>query len=156
MASKITAGRKAAHAGIPTIIADGLHDGVVPAVFYTQRIAGTLIVPKEDRLNRRKHWIAYTLKPSGSIVVDRGAYEAVTQQGRSLLPSGLKEIQGRFGPGECVRCLTLDGNEFARGLVNYGAAELEKIKGAKTASIESLLGYKSTDEVIHRNDLVLI
>ncbi len=156
MASKLDAARKAARAGIPTVIADGLCDGILRAVFDPATATGTLIVPKEDRLARRKHWIAFTLKPSGAIVVDEGAYEAIARRGRSLLPSGLKDVQGRFGPGECVRCLAPDGREFARGLVNYGAVELEKIKGAQTAAIETLLGYKTTDEVIHRNDLVLM
>jgi glutamate 5-kinase len=156
MASKCAAAKKAAAAGIPTIIADGLHAGVLPAVFDVRQAIGTLILPKGDRLGRRKHWIAYTLKPNGSVVVDQGAVEAITQRGRSLLPKGLREVQGKFGPGECVRCLDPSGREFARGLVNYSAAELEKIKGVHSTRIEGLLGYKLTEEVIHRNDLVLI
>jgi glutamate 5-kinase len=156
MASKLTAARKAAMAGIPTLIADGLHPGVLPAVFDTRQIIGTLILPKGDRLNRRKHWIAYTLKPTGTVRVDQGAYEAITQRGRSLLPKGLQQVEGKFGSGECVRCVDPSGREFARGLVNYGAAELDKIKGVHSARIEGVLGYKLTDEVIHRNDLVLV
>lgn len=155
MASKFAAARKAAAAGIPTIIADGLHSGVLPAVFDARQAVGTLILPRGDRLGRRKHWIAYTLKPAGTLVVDPGAYEAITQKGRSLLPKGLKEVHGKFGTGECVRCVDLSGREFARGLVNYSAAELDKIKGVHSASIEGVLGYKLTEEVIHRNDLVL-
>jgi glutamate 5-kinase len=156
MASKFAAARKAAAAGIPTIIADGLHAGVLPAVFDARQAVGTLILPRGDRLGRRKHWIAYTLKPAGTLIVDQGAFEAITQKGRSLLPKGLKEVQGKFGSGECVRCVDLSGHEFARGLVNYSAAELEKIKGVHSARIDSILGYKLTEEVIHRNDLVLI
>lgn len=155
MASKFAAAKKAAAAGIPTIIADGLHAGVLPAVFDTSQAVGTLILPEGDRLGRRKHWIAYTLKPTGTVVVDQGAYEAITQKGRSLLPKGLKEVEGRFGSGECVRCVDPAGREFARGLVNYSAAELEKIKGLHSAGIEGALGYKLTEEVIHRDDLVL-
>ncbi len=155
MASKFTAARKASAAGIPTVIADGLHDGVLPAVFDVRQAVGTLILPKGDRLARRKHWIAYTLKPTGTVVVDQGAYEAITQRGRSLLAKGLKEVHGKFGTGECVRCVDPHGNEFARGLVNYSAPELEKIKGVHSAKIESVLGYKLTEEVIHRDDLVL-
>lgn len=155
MASKFAAAKKAAAAGIPAVIADGLHAGVLPAVFDVSQAVGTLILPKGDRLGRRKHWIAYTLKPTGTVVVDQGAYEAITQRGRSLLPKGLKEVQGRFDSGECVRCVDPDGHEFARGLVNYSAAELEKIKGVHSARIETVLGYKLTEEVIHRNDLVL-
>lgn len=155
MASKFAAARKAAAAGIPTIIADGLHSGVLPAVFDARQAVGTLILPRGDRLGRRKHWIAYTLKPAGTLVVDPGACEAITHKGRSLLPKGLKEVHGKFGTGECVRCVDLSGSEFARGLVNYSAAELDKIKGVHSAGIEGVLGYKLTEEVIHRNDLVL-
>jgi glutamate 5-kinase len=155
MASKLTAARKAAAAGIPTVIADGLHASVLPAVFDVRQTVGTLILPKGDRLGRRKHWIAYTLKPNGTVVVDQGAYEAIAQKGRSLLPKGLKKVEGKFGSGECVRCVDPHGREFARGLVNYSAAELEKIKGLHSGRIETVLGYKLTEEVIHRNDLVL-
>ena len=155
MASKIAAAQKAARAGIPTVIADGMRSGVLPAVFDVRQTTGTLILPEGDRLARRKHWIAYTLKPSGTVVVDQGAFEAITQRGRSLLPKGLKEVQGKFSSGECVRCVDPGGREFARGLVNYSAAELEKIKGTHSARIESVLGYTLADEVIHRNDLVL-
>jgi glutamate 5-kinase len=155
MASKLAAAQKAARAGIPTVIADGMRAGVLPAVFDVHQAVGTLLLPEGDRLARRKHWIAYTLKPSGTVVVDQGAYEAITQRGRSLLPKGLKDVQGKFRNGECVRCVDPSGREFARGLVNYSAAELEKIKGTHSAQIESVLGYTLAEEVIHRNDLVL-
>jgi len=155
MASKFAAAKKAAAAGIPSIIAHGLHAGILPAVFDPRQATGTLILPRGDRLARRKHWIVYTLKPAGTLIVDQGACEAITQKGRSLLPKGLREVQGKFDSGECVRCVDLAGREFARGLVNYSAAELEQIKGIHSARIESVLGYKLTEEVIHRNDLVL-
>jgi glutamate 5-kinase len=156
MASKLAAARKAAAAGIPTVIADGTRDGVLGAVFDPGAEIGTLVVVDGDRLARRKHWIAYTLKPSGTLRVDAGAERAVTEGGRSLLPSGVHTVEGAFGVGDCVRCLGPDGREFARGLVNYAAAELGKIKGAHTRDIERLLGYKGSDEVIHRDDLVLM
>ena len=155
MASKFAAAKKAAAAGIPTIITDGLRTGALAAAFDVRQAVGTLILPTGDRLGRRKHWIAYTLKPAGSVIVDQGAVDAITQRGRSLLPKGLKAVEGKFGPGECVRCVDPSGREFARGLVNYSAAELEKIKGLHSAGIEGVLGYKLTEEVIHRNDLVL-
>ncbi len=156
MASKLAAARKAAHAGIPTIIANGLQDGILRQVFDPKQCVGTIVVPVEDRLARRKHWIAYTLKPAGAVVVDRGAFEAIARKGRSLLPSGVCAVQGKFEAGDCVRCLTEEGNEFARGLVNYGAGELERLKGVHSSRIEEVLGYKTTDEVIHRDDLVLL
>jgi glutamate 5-kinase len=154
--SKIGAAEKAAAAGIPTVIASGLLDGVLPRVFDLQQQIGTMVIPDETRLGRRKHWIAYNLKPVGEIVVDQGAYDALVLKGKSLLPSGLKEIRGAFGVGECVRCLDLEGREFARGLVNYSAQELNLIKGLHTSRIEQVLGYKVYDEIIHRDDLVLL
>lgn len=156
MASKVVAAGKAAHAGIPTLIADGSRPGILPGIFDPGVGVGTLILPKEDRLGRRKHWIAFTLVPMGSLVVDAGAIEAVVTQGRSLLPSGIREVQGRFGPGDCVRCVSETGEEFARGLVNYGSAELDRLKGLQSSRIEAVLGYRSTDEAIHRNDLVIV
>jgi glutamate 5-kinase len=156
MASKLAAARKASASGIPTIIANGRRQDILPAVFDPQVQTGTLILPSADRLASRKHWIAFTLKPAGALVVDAGAYKAVSHNGRSLLPSGLKEIRGVFDGGECVVCLDTQGREFARGLANYSSTELERIKGLHTSQIEKVLGYKVSDEIIHRNDLVLL
>lgn len=156
ISSKISAAEKAAAAGIPTIIANGLRPGILHRVFDTEEEVGTLVLPQENRLASRKHWIAYNLKPSGEVVVDQGAYEALVKKGKSLLPSGLKEVRGSFGVGECVRCVDLNGGEFARGLVNYSAKELNQIKGLHTSKIEKVLGYKAYDEIIHRDDLVLL
>ncbi|MBI2985488.1 MAG: glutamate 5-kinase [Deltaproteobacteria bacterium] len=156
ISSKIGAAEKAAAAGIPTLIANGLHSGVLPRLFDAKEEIGTLILPEENRLASRKHWIAYNLRPTGEIVVDQGAHEALTQKGKSLLPSGLKEVRGTFDVGACVRCLDLQGREFARGLVNYSAQELNQIKGLHTSKIEKVLGYKAYDEIIHRDDLVLL
>jgi glutamate 5-kinase len=156
MMTKLAAAKKASHSGIPTIIADGRRRGVLVAAIDGATAIGTLILPVRDRLASRKHWIAYTLKPGGTLVVDNGARTAITAHGRSLLPSGLREIRGSFGVGACVHCLGLDGREFARGLVNYSAAELDKIKGRHSREIEAELGYKVNDEIIHRDDLVLL
>jgi glutamate 5-kinase len=156
MASKLAAAGKAAAAGIPTFIADGTADGVLAAVFDAAAETGTLVLPDGDRLGRRKHWIAYTLKPAGTLHVDEGAERALARGGRSLLPSGVARVEGGFGVGDCVRCVGPTGREFARGLVNYTAAEMERIKGVHTREIEQLLGYKGSDEVIHRDDLTLL
>ena len=156
IATKIGAAEEAAAAGIPTIITSGLRAGSIRRVFEPQEEIGTLVLPEENRLTQRKHWIAYNLKPIGDIVVDQGAQEALVKKGKSLLPSGLKEVRGTFGVGECVRCLNLIGEEFARGLVNYSAQELIQIKGLHTSKIEKVLGYKAYDEIIHRDDLVLL
>jgi glutamate 5-kinase len=154
--TKLDAAEKAAAAGIPTLIGSGMQAGVLTKVFDAMAEVGTLILPDENRLTIRKHWIAYNLKPSGEIIVDQGAHDAVVERGKSLLPSGLKEVRGLFGVGECVRCLNVGGLEFARGLVNYSAQELNQIKGLHTSKIEKVLGYKAYDEIIHRDDLVLL
>jgi glutamate 5-kinase len=156
MASKLAAARKAAAAGIPTVIADGTRKQILAAVFDPAVETGTLVLADGDPLGRRKHWIAYTLKPAGTLRLDAGAERAVVQGGRSLLPSGVREVEGSFGVGDCVRLVGPDGGECARGLVSYGAAELARIKGAHTRDIEGLLGYKGSDEVIHRDDLVVV
>jgi len=156
MASKIEAARKTAAAGIPCVIADGTRPQTLRSVFDPQAQCGTLILPSADRLTSRKHWIAYTLSPAGGLVVDAGAREAVGRKGKSLLPSGVLEVRGAFGPGDCVECFDAEGRGFARGLVNYGSAEIERIKGLHTSRVEAVLGYKVGDEIIHRDDLVLL
>jgi glutamate 5-kinase len=154
--TKLEAAEKAAAAGIPTLITSGLQTEALSRVFDAAVEVGTLVIPDENRLTIRKHWIAYNLKPAGEIVVDQGAYDAVVQRGKSLLPSGLQEIHGSFGVGECVRCIDPRGREFARGLVNYNAQELNRIKGLHTSKIDKVLGYKAYDEIIHRDDLVVL
>jgi glutamate 5-kinase len=156
MASKLAAARKAAAAGIPTVIADGTRRGILGAVFDPTVEVGTLVLADGDPLARRKHWIAYTLEPAGTLHLDAGAERAVVQGGRSLLPSGIRDVEGSFGVGDCVRLVGPEGHECARGLVSYGATELERIKGAHTRDIARLLGYKGSDEVIHRDDLVVV
>jgi len=156
IATKLGAAEKAGAGGIPTLIASGLRAGVLEQVFDENEAIGTLILAEENRLASRKHWIAFNLKPAGDIVVDQGAQDAVTTKGKSLLPSGVKAVRGSFGVGECVRCLDSQGREFARGLVNYSAQELNQIKGLHTSKIEKVLGYKAYDEIIHRDDLVLL
>jgi glutamate 5-kinase len=156
MLSKVGAAEKAAAAGIPTIITTGLISGSIARVLDPAEALGTLVLPQVNRLRNRKHWIAYNLKPAGDLIVDAGAHQALVQNKKSLLPSGLKEVRGSFGVGECVRCLDVEGREFARGLVNYSAQELNQIKGLHTSRIEKVLGYKAYDEIIHRDDLVLL
>lgn len=155
MASKVHAARKAAKAGIPTAIINGTRPDTISTLFSGQR-EGTLFLAEVCPLPSRKQWIAITLKPKGSLVLDAGATKAVTEGGKSLLPSGIREIHGRFDLGDVVTCVDASGNEICRGLVNYPAADLQKIRGAKTTEIEKILGYKYYDEVIHRDDLVVL
>jgi len=155
MISKIQAARKASRFGIPTVVARGNKEGVLRQILKGKEI-GTLILPKKDALSSRKHWIAFNPKPKGDVFVDDGAKKAVVQRGKSLLASGVIKIRGNFNRGDLVTCLGTRGKEFARGLVNYSAAELEKIRGLRSNQIESTLGYKYSDEVIHRDDLVVL
>ncbi len=155
MASKIQAARKASRFGIPTVVACGTKKDVLRQILKGKEV-GTLILPKERSMSSRKHWIAFNLKPKGDLIVDEGAKRAIVQKGKSLLPSGVLEVKGAFDRGDAVSCVGPRGKEFARGLVNYSLQELEKIKGHRTVEIEKILGYKYSDEVIHRDDLVVL
>ncbi len=155
MASKLRAAEKASAAGIPCVIADGLTPGVLAKVFDPNSDEGTLILAQGDKLSRRKHWIAHTLQPTGSITLDDGAIAAVTKSKRSLLPKGILAATGTFEAGDCIACLTKEGTEVARGLTNYGHSDIEKIRGQHSTAIQEILGYKLGDEVIHRDDLIL-
>ena len=155
MISKIQAAKKASHFGIPTVIACGTRKDVLHHVLKGKEV-GTLILPKAEALSSRKHWIAFNLKPQGDVVVDEGAKKAIVQKGKSLLASGVVKVKGNFDRGDLVSCLGPRGKEFARGLVNYSAPELEKIKGLHSQKIDLALGYRYSDEVIHRDDLVVL
>jgi len=153
--TKIEAAEKAASFGAATIIANGRVSGILDRIFSGEKV-GTLILPRQDRLSSRKHWIAHALKPKGSLVVDDGARLALTRDGKSLLPSGIREVKGTFDSGDCVRCLGSEGEEIARGLVNYSAEEIRRVKGKQSNQIETILGYKVYDEVIHRNNMAFL
>ncbi len=155
MASKIQAAKKASRFGIPMVIASGTRKEVLHQILKGKEI-GTLILPKTTTLSSRKHWIAFNLNPKGDVIVDDGAKRAIVQRGKSLLPSGVVKVSGGFDRGDSISCIGPRGKEFARGLVNYSASELERIRGLKTEQIEKVLGYKYSDEVIHRDDLVVL
>lgn len=154
MGSKIKAAQKVALGGVPTIIANGLKPGILRKIF-AGRQEGTLILPKDTALCARKHWIAFTKAPKGEIVIDRGAENALVKNGKSLLPSGIKEVKGRFRLGNSVLLINEAGKEIAVGMVNYHSSDISKIMGVKSVDIESILGFKHDDEVIHRDNLVL-
>jgi glutamate 5-kinase len=155
MATKLQAARKAAAAGVPMIIASGYEKDVLERLLGGEPL-GTYFAPRADRLAARKRWIGFAVPPAGRLAVDAGAVRALTRGGKSLLPSGLVAVEGEFASGEVVSVAAPDGREFARGLVNFDAAELRKIRGVNTREIESRLGYRSFDEVIHRDNLVLL
>jgi glutamate 5-kinase len=156
MATKLEAAQKAAAAGIPMVIASGRQDGVLARLLAGESV-GTYFAPRADPLAARKRWIAFAVPPQGRLTVDAGALRALRDEGRSLLPSGVVEVEGDFAAGEVVAVVgQLDGRELGRGLVNFDAGELRKIRGAKTRQIEERLGYRSVDEVIHRDNLVIL
>jgi glutamate 5-kinase len=154
MASKIRAAQKVALGGTPTIIANGLKPGILKKIFNGQEV-GTLFMPQEAALCGRKHWIVFTKSPKGEIIIDRGAERAILKGGKSLLPSGIEEVRGRFSLGDSVVLLNEHNQELAVGMVNYHSGDIKKIMGLKSTEIESRLGYKHDDEVIHRDNLVI-
>jgi glutamate 5-kinase len=156
MATKLKAARQAARAGICVIIAPGREPDTLTLALDPSREVGTLVLPARRRLPGRKNWIAFALRPSGSLALDRGATEALRSKGRSLLPSGIRDVRGEFASGDCVSLLDSDGVEFGRGLVNYPAADVLKVKGMRSQEIPRVLGYKVADEIIHRDNFVLI
>ncbi|MGH7367209.1 MAG: glutamate 5-kinase [Candidatus Rokuibacteriota bacterium] len=155
MSTKLEAAQKAGASGIPMVIASGREPGTLPRLLKGEPV-GTYFQPRDDRLAARKRWIAFAVPPQGRLMVDAGAKKALTERGTSLLPSGLVEVDGEFHAGAVVALIQLDGQEFARGLVNYDARELRRIRGAKTKDIEKALGYKAFDEVVHRDNLVIL
>ncbi|MGV7221657.1 MAG: glutamate 5-kinase [Nitrospinales bacterium] len=155
MFTKVLAAKKTMSSGIPTLIISGLRGKALEDVFKGKEI-GTLFWSGKNKIKNRKHWIAHTLKPAGDIIIDDGAGTAVLEKGKSLLPAGVTEVNGNFKFGSAVRILDSKGKEIGRGLVNYSAADLEKIKGGKSADIRKIMGNDFYKEVIHRDDLVVI
>lgn len=153
MVTKLQAARKAALFGVPTILANGMTQGLLERILRAEEV-GTLFTSDINKLTSRKHWIAFTLESRGKISVDEGAKKAILQKGKSLLPSGVLGAEGKFGPGDPVVLTDLSGRDFAKGLVNFASAEINKIKGLKTSELEDRLGYKCSDEIVHRDDLV--
>ena len=156
MATKIQAAKAATNSGIQLVIASGTEKNAIPRILQGEEI-GTLFVSRENRLQFRKRWLAFGAKIQGSIVVDDGCAKAIRKAGGcSILPAGIYQVVGDFQSGSTVSVIDKEGHELARGLVHYTAAELEKIKGCKSSDIEGILGHKNYDEVIHRDDLVIL
>ena len=154
MLSKILAAKKVTSSGIPMIVAKGDTPDILLRLFDRER-HGTYFIPKKEKMPSRKCWIAHTLKPRGNLILDWGAAKAVRENGKSLLPSGILEVEGDFSPGAAVSLKDLDNQILGTGLVNYSADDIRLIKGLKTFQIESCLGNKHYDEVVHRNNLVI-
>jgi len=154
MASKLMAARNISMGGIASIIANGLRPNILKEVF-SGKPCGTFFLPEPSTLNSRKQWIAFTKKTKGSITIDDGAESALTKNGKSLLPSGITAVQGRFRMGDSVVIQDKNRQKIAIGMVNYNSGDLQKIIGARTSEIESILGYRHDDEIVHRDNLIL-
>jgi glutamate 5-kinase len=155
MVTKLQAAQKATAAGIPMVIADGRRAGVLEALLAGEAV-GTFFAPRADRLAARKRWIAFATAAQGALTVDAGARRALVEGRKSLLPSGVVKVEGEFAAGDAVAIRDLEGREFARGIVNYDSREIARLRGAKTGDIERLLGYRALDEVVHRDNLVVL
>ena len=155
MTSKIDAALNVSKYGIPTIIANGMKAKIIDKIFEYENV-GTMIIPNIRTVKSRKQWIGMGLKTAGKLLLDDGAIDAIVSKGRSLLPSGIKSIEGRFAKGQQVECVSIStGKSIARGLTSYNSDELEKIRGKKSNQIISILGYKYSDEVINRDNMIV-
>ncbi len=154
MITKLEAARVAARSGAATVLCNGAARDVLLKVTAGQAI-GTLFGAGR-RLRGRKHWLAFTANPCGTLVCDAGAVRAIGKQGRSLLPAGILRVEGRFRVGDPVALADPKGHAFARGLVSYASEDVERIKGGATSEIGRLLGYSNGAEIVHRDDLALL
>jgi len=155
MQSKIRAAKMVAACGGSSFIGPGNRPDILKDLF-SGNMVGTFFLPGTEKIKSRKHWIAYVLRPQGYFVLDEGACQAVVERGKSLLPSGIVEVSGQFGVGAPVHCRNVSGDVIAAGLTNYSSGDIEKIKGRKSSEIQTVLGFSDSDEVIHRDNLVLL
>ncbi len=154
MASKVDAAARAARSGTATVIAPGSEQHILTRLRAGESL-GTLLEPTQEPLMARKRWLANQLRLSGELIVDAGAANALRKSGVSLLAVGVQAVKGTFRRGEVVACLDPEGTEVARGLVNYAADEIDRIKGRPSHEIESLLGYVAEPELIDRDNMVI-
>lgn len=155
MVTKIQAAKLARQFGVPTLLLNGETPGLLPDVLAGSE-GGTLFFSQGRKLPSRKHWIAYTLRAKGQLVLDAGAVTALTSRGKSLLPSGIVDVKGTFAAGDPVSCVDPDGKEFAKGLVNFSSDVVAVIKGRRTHEIAHEPGTHEYEEVIHRDNLALL
>ncbi len=155
MRSKINAAKIVAHGSGASFIGPGKKDSILQHLFSGEMI-GTFFLPAAGKSKPRKQWIEHVLRPKGKLVVDEGARRAIVEGGCSLLPSGVIRVIGSFEVGDAVQCVDENDTVLATGLINYGAADLDRIKRHQTKDIEKILGGKDYDEVIHRDNLVLV
>lgn len=155
MRTKLLAAEKAARSGAATVIASGREANVVPRLLNGDPI-GTYLQPAQTRMAARKQWLAGQLVVRGRLAIDAGAVKAIREAGKSLLPIGVKAVDGNFGRGEIVACVDAAGAEVARGLINYSADDARRIIGHASDEIESILGYVDEPELIGRDNMVVL
>ena len=155
MTSKVDAAMNVSKFGIPTIIANGMVNKVIDNIFSFKEI-GTIIIPSKISVKSKKRWIGLGLKTSGKIFIDSGAVNAILKKGKSLLPSGIININGNFEKGQQVAIFCDKTKKLiAKGLISYSSIDLEKISGKKSSQIEKILGFKYSDEIINRDNLII-
>lgn len=154
MATKVRAAKLAARSGAVTVIASGRENDVLLKLRKAEDL-GTVLVPEQSPMAARKQWIAGHLQARGTVTLDAGAVKALVERGKSLLPAGVKAVTGSFSRGEMVVISDEQGHVIARGLVNYGIEDAQKIIGKPSSQIEALLGFVGEEELVHRDNLVL-
>ena len=154
MATKVDAAGRAARSGTATVIAPGSDRHVLTRLRAGDEL-GTLLEPSQEPLMARKRWLANHLRLAGALDVDAGAARALRASGVSLLAAGVTAVRGAFRRGEVVACIDPEGREVARGLVNYAAEEIDRLKGRSSREIESILGYVVEPELIDRDNMVI-
>lgn len=155
MVTKLQAARRCAAAGVAMVIAHGEDPSVLKDI-VSGALRGTLFLPTGGRLSGRKKWIGYVARPRGTVTVDDGARTALLVRHTSLLPSGIIGIAGEFRARDTVSIVDRGGAEIARGMTNYSSADLQRIRGRKSRELQQILGRPSRDEVIHKDDLVIV
>jgi glutamate 5-kinase len=155
MVTKLRAARLAARSGTETIIASGRVANIIASIAAGENVGTWLRTGKQPQ-NARKQWLASMVQVQGSVELDSGAVRVLRDSGRSLLPVGVRGVHGNFARGDMVSCRDPDGREIARGLVNYSAEETRRIMGSPSREIEAILGYQVDEELIHRDNLVLV
>jgi len=154
MSTKLKAAEMVTRAGIFALVGDGFDKRLTDLLISED--SATLFLPQKHKMSSKHRWIAFSGQSSGSLIIDDGAQRAIKNLGKSLLPAGVKGIRGSFKSGDMVDISTLDGKTLAKGLVNYSADEILKIKGMKSTEIKNILGKKEFDEVVHRDNMVLL
>ena len=155
MYTKIQAAKIAVNSGVTMLIASGSREGVIRDSVCGNHV-GTLFSAKQSRIQTRKGWLAFGARIQGSVIVDDGCAQAIREKGSSLLSAGITSVEGSFGYGNTIRVMSLAGREIARGITNYCSEDIDKIKGVHTDRIADILGSKPYDDVIHRDNMVVL